>query len=59
MYSSHMKIKTVLLAFCLTTAFNIQASPALNSCKSLHLNNCPTPVDTKLPDVKNMLTWNQ
>lgn len=59
MYSSHMKIKKALLAFCLTTAFNIQASPALNSCKSLNLNNCPTPVDTKLPDVKNMLTWNQ
>ncbi|WP_239372635.1 hypothetical protein [Snodgrassella gandavensis] len=59
MYFTHMKIKTALLTLCLTTAFNIQAGPVLNSCKSLHLNNCPAPVDTKLPDVKNMLTWNQ
>lgn len=54
-----MKIKTALLTLCLTTAFNIQAGPVLNSCKSLHLNNCPAPVDSKLPDVKNMPTWNQ
>lgn len=27
------------------------------SCEQLNLSDCPTPVDTKLPDPHNMLTW--
>lgn len=51
--------KTALLTLCLTTSFNIHAATTPNSCKSLGLNNCPAPLDKKLPDVKNMLSWNQ
>lgn len=59
MHSSLKTIKIALLTLCLSAAFNTQASTIQNNCKTLHLNNCPTPVDKKLPNVKNMLTWNQ
>lgn len=51
--------KAALLTLCLTTSFNIHATTTPNSCKLLGLNNCPAPLDKKLPDVKNMLSWNQ
>lgn len=52
-------VKISILTLCLFAAFNTQASTVQNSCKTPQLNNCPSPVDKKLPNVKNMLTWNQ
>lgn len=55
------KIKTgiCLLALCLGAALQVNAAPATNDCNSLKLAVCPAPTDTQLPDVKNMLTWDQ
>ena len=55
------KIKTgiCLLALCLGAALQVNAAPAANDCHSLKLAVCPAPTDTQLPDVKNMLTWDQ
>jgi len=55
------KIKTgiCLLALCLGAALQVNAAPATNDCHSLKLAVCPAPTDTQLPDVKNMLTWDQ
>ncbi|TBM23043.1 serine hydrolase domain-containing protein [Hafnia paralvei] len=56
-----IKIKTriCLLAFCLGTVLQVNAAPAANDCQTLQLATCPAPADSQLPDVKDMLTWNQ
>jgi CubicO group peptidase (beta-lactamase class C family) len=48
-----------LLTLCLGAALQANAAPATADCQTLQLATCPAPTDTKLPDVKDMLTWNQ
>ncbi|MRS16551.1 serine hydrolase [Enterobacteriaceae bacterium RIT691] len=49
-------IQLSLLALCL--GMTLQASAA-NDCGVPQLTACPAPADATLPDVKDMLTWNQ
>lgn len=54
-----IKLKVHMLACCLGTALHVYAAPTISDCQTLQLATCPKPVDTQLPDVKDMLTWNQ
>jgi CubicO group peptidase (beta-lactamase class C family) len=48
-----------LLALCLGVSLQVSAATDTHACGVPQLTTCPAPVDAKLPDVKNMLTWNQ
>jgi len=54
-----MKTGISLLALCLSTVLQVNAAPVTRDCQTLNLTTCPTPADAKLPNVKDMLTWNQ
>ena len=50
-----MKLSQIGTAlFGVFMSFNVWAN---YSCEQLNLTDCPTPVDQKLPDPHNMLTW--
>ncbi|MDC9592759.1 serine hydrolase domain-containing protein [Xenorhabdus sp. IM139775] len=52
------KSKLCLIGFGLALATQINVAEANgNACGVPLLSHCPTPLDPKLPDVKNMLTW--
>ncbi|MHA7845095.1 serine hydrolase domain-containing protein [Serratia sp. D1N4] len=55
------KLKTgfCFLALCLGVALPVGAAQASTDCPVAQLSVCPAPLDTQLPDVKDMLTWNQ
>ncbi|MEA1064958.1 serine hydrolase [Erwinia sp. HR93] len=55
-----LKTEMCLLALCL--GVTLQAGAAQTSateCPVPELSTCPAPLDKQLPDVKDMLTWNQ
>ena len=54
-----MKTQLCLLALCLGVTLNAGAAQSANECGVPRLAACPQPVDTQLPDVKDMLTWDQ
>jgi len=59
MKGTHMrKMNTSLCLLALCLGFSLQASAA-SECGVPQLTTCPSPVDAKLPDVKDMLTWDQ
>jgi CubicO group peptidase (beta-lactamase class C family) len=55
----NMKTSLCLLALCLGAALQVNAAPIASGCDVAGLATCPAPQDSKLPDVKDMLTWNQ
>ncbi|TQI79474.1 CubicO group peptidase (beta-lactamase class C family) [Serratia fonticola] len=54
-----MKTGFCLLALCLGVALQANATQTSTDCPVAQLSVCPAPLDTQLPDVKDMLTWNQ
>ncbi|WP_158781478.1 serine hydrolase [Pantoea sp. BAV 3049] len=55
----NLKPGACLLAACLGLTFQSQAAEPHTACGAPQLSTCPQPVDKNLPDVKDMLTWNQ
>ncbi|MEE4408456.1 MULTISPECIES: serine hydrolase domain-containing protein [unclassified Serratia (in: enterobacteria)] len=54
-----IKAKPCLLALCFGLSWQAIAAPDVADCGVPQLTHCPAPVDKQLPDVKDMLTWNQ
>ncbi|BEN38666.1 serine hydrolase [Serratia marcescens] len=57
-----MKSKVKLIFIGVTLAISTQVSQAEenhNGCGVPLLSHCPSPLDQNLPDVKNMLTWDE
>ena len=54
-----MKTELCLLALCLGFSLNAAAAQPANDCGVPQLAACPQPADTRLPDVKDMLTWDR
>lgn len=54
-----MKTGVCLIALCLSAALQVNMAQAASGCPVAELSVCPAPLDARLPDVKEMLTWNQ
>ncbi|QKJ86235.1 serine hydrolase [Paramixta manurensis] len=52
-------LRFCLLAILLGSALQAGAATPTTDCQVPGLSACPTPLDASLPDVKNMLTWDQ
>ncbi len=55
----NMKTKICLTAIAMGVTMQAVAARATHDCTTLKLATCPTPLDKNLPDVKEMLTWDQ
>ncbi|WP_051916734.1 MULTISPECIES: serine hydrolase [unclassified Serratia (in: enterobacteria)] len=55
------KLKTgfFFLVWCSGTVLQVNAAQTPIACPVAQLSVCPAPLDNQLPDVKDMLTWNQ